>query len=124
VSDYTPNEAEKLLIAALRSGQYEQAQSVLRDEEGFCCLGVAEDVLNPEPWRRGGIRSDRWIKGDGTTYYLTPAVKSRLGWSDSAGVLRGATNGNCLAFLNDQGASFAEIADIIERGEVLREASK
>lgn len=33
-------------LAALRSGNYRQARRALRTHEGFCCLGVAEDVLD------------------------------------------------------------------------------
>lgn len=28
-------------IAALRSGDYQQTTGILRDKDGFCCLGVA-----------------------------------------------------------------------------------
>ena len=33
-------------VAALRSGSYRQARRVLRRNDRFCCLGVAEDVLD------------------------------------------------------------------------------
>ena len=38
------NQAEKLLVAALRSGKYKQCTGALRKDDGFCCLGVACDV--------------------------------------------------------------------------------
>src|SRR5687768_1004322 len=32
-------------VPALRSGKYNQTKAVLHDEVGFCCLGVACDVI-------------------------------------------------------------------------------
>lgn len=32
------------LLAAWRSGEYAQTQGMLKNNQGFCCLGVAEDV--------------------------------------------------------------------------------
>jgi hypothetical protein len=47
---YVPNAAEAALIAALRSGKYEQTKGCLHNDEGYCCLGVAEYVLNHASW--------------------------------------------------------------------------
>ena len=44
-------------VAALRSGQYEQAEGVLRNDEGYCCLGVLCDLYAKETgmdWWDGG----------------------------------------------------------------------
>lgn len=38
---------KKEWIEALRSGKYPQAQDRLRSSQGFCCLGVLEDVMRP-----------------------------------------------------------------------------
>jgi hypothetical protein len=35
-------------VAALRSGQYEQTEGVLRNNYGFCCLGVLCDLYSQE----------------------------------------------------------------------------
>lgn len=35
-------------VAALRSGQYAQTEGVLRNEEGYCCLGVLCDLYAKE----------------------------------------------------------------------------
>jgi hypothetical protein len=35
------NENARKWVEALRSGEYTQTQGVLRDESGYCCLGVA-----------------------------------------------------------------------------------
>ena len=37
-------------VRALRSGKYEQATGALRNEDGFCCLGVLCDVYDPDKW--------------------------------------------------------------------------
>jgi hypothetical protein len=37
-------------VAALRGGRYARTEGTLRDERGFCCLGVAEDVRDPATW--------------------------------------------------------------------------
>jgi hypothetical protein len=52
------------LCEALESGQYEQARQALKDNGGFCCLGVACDIVD----------STRWVKFNGPWYYLKPNV--------------------------------------------------
>lgn len=37
-------ERVRLLVDALRSGQYQQAKGNLANEDGYCCLGVACEV--------------------------------------------------------------------------------
>lgn len=37
----------KKWVRALRSGKYEQTKQSLQDSEGFCCLGVACKLFNP-----------------------------------------------------------------------------
>jgi hypothetical protein len=37
-------------LEALRSGKYKQTTGVLRSAEGFCCLGVACDLVDPDSW--------------------------------------------------------------------------
>lgn len=46
------------LIAALRSGKYEQARGELRNKNGYCCLGVACDVSNPNIWEEKIVDND------------------------------------------------------------------
>src|SRR5688572_5158099 len=38
------------LVDALRSGKYKQAIGKLRNEEGFCCLGVGADISGKGEW--------------------------------------------------------------------------
>lgn len=37
-------------VAALRSGKYQQTTGQLRNEKGFCCLGVLLDVWGRGEW--------------------------------------------------------------------------
>jgi hypothetical protein len=50
-------------LTALRSGEYPQTTGVLRDNKGFCCLGVLCDVMDNSKW------SDT-VGGDGYGYYF------------------------------------------------------
>jgi hypothetical protein len=113
---YIPNDAEKLLITALRSGEYRQGTGRLRRGDAFCCLGVACD-LYAKATGLGKWEGERFAtRGDTEFNTLPPEVQDWLGWCNRLG----ATNGNTLSILNDNGAPFSTIADIIERGEVLR----
>jgi hypothetical protein len=41
-------EIKEKWVAALRSGEYQQTRSTLRDGTGFCCLGVLTDIYTKE----------------------------------------------------------------------------
>lgn len=114
---YQMNEAEAKLVEALRSGRYKQGKGSLRYVDAFCCLGVACDVI-------GG--SDGWDGEDrywgSFTIGLPGEIRQLLGWERGNGLLRGHTAADprgCLTNINDGDGSFSEIADIIERGDVL-----
>lgn len=88
--------------AALRSGKYSQAQSVLKGIHGYCCLGVLRDVDDPTN-----------VQDAGDADYLNSddAVRFGLSFMDQ----------KILAQMNDgdkeravRRHSFAEIADYIE----------
>jgi hypothetical protein len=91
----------KLWVEALRSGKYEQVESKLTNGEGYCCLGVACLVA--------GKSNDNIMHDVNLTNF--PEVKSFFGLRDNHGDYRE----NCLVDLNDDGTSFSDIADIIER---------
>lgn len=89
-------------IAALRSGEYEQARYKLADSAGgFCCLGVlcvvAEMPISPD-----GERVDTAPEGDSYG-----PINSLIGTEHQS---------EELTRLNDSGReSFSEIADYIEK---------
>lgn len=123
-------------LEALRGGAYKQTQGVLRDEYGFCCLGVLCDILKDD----GVGEWKTQIKMNGETIYkfdtgvnastvdLTGKVMEASGLNSFCGTLpdkkvfvfRDEKNGfeteyQSLVELNDHSFSFKEIADIIEK---------
>lgn len=114
-------------VAALRSGNYKQGKSCLRNNrDEFCCLGVASDLAvldNSAEWARPDYDQLLWDaqapggKTFGSHYTLCRAVARWLGLPDVVRDPEFTENGERfrLSDLNDGGASFEEIADIIER---------
>lgn len=126
-------EIKKRWIEALRSGRYEQGKSCLAREQpeggeiAFCCLGVLCELSVEE-----GVAVRERVNGDricynGSICHLPAEVRdwalvssSQAAYFDPADVAlhcpdvvtsrRHAT----LADLNDSGASFRQIADLIE----------
>lgn len=121
------NEAEAKLVAALRSGKYTQTKGRLRDDKGYCCLGVACDVLGKGEWIAKDFRYVYRVSPDDSSHVVLPtAIQNMLGWTANNGRVRKAyEKGNSedepdyltsLAEFNDEGVTFEEIADIIENG--------
>jgi hypothetical protein len=115
-------------IAALRSGEYAQGSGQLRDSNTgpgrpveYCCLGVLCDVAGLEP----DADSDTYM---GNEAYPPALVVGMLGLDVSQVdpgervVLRLDDDlddaESSLDHLNDNGRSFAEIADLIEANGV------
>ena len=127
-----PDVKEKWLTA-LRSGEYQQTTGVLnRGNKSFCCLGVLTDLHMKEQGGEWlvrphdkqidlpieecalGVRTTNTVNGVQHTV-LPPQVMEWAGLeSDVPNVVMddGGTRG--LASLNDDGASFAELAELIE----------
>ena len=114
-------------LAALRSGQYEQTEGVLRNGDGFCCLGVLCDIYAQETgveWHKPG-----WVgfSMHSATSVLPDAVRE---WADLphehggyVAVTKSYDDGEettvyhtpSLTELNDQWQyDFRQIADVIE----------
>jgi hypothetical protein len=92
-------------VEALRSGEYEQARGHLNDHKHntFCCLGVLADIQDGIEWRNLGCP---YIDEDCVANHgllLPPA---------SGGLISELQQ--ILAEKNDEGCSFAQIADYIE----------
>lgn len=97
----------KLWADTLRSGRYQQGTGSLKNNMGYCCLGVAQDILSPGEWRSSVFPSDA---------YPSQIVVQCLALTRTQ--LRELTD------LNDlQGRSFAEIATFIEKMPFLEENS-
>lgn len=92
---------------ALRSGRYKQGRQVLREGDKHCCLGVLCRILRV----KHEILPDRKVRYDGNLMILTAAVAAKAGIRSGCGDL---PDNESLAWHNDNGSSFAEIADIIE----------
>jgi hypothetical protein len=118
----------KKWVKALRSGKYNQTQSVLHDNDGFCCLGVACDIKDPDGWQRSiafdsaNLYQYRDSEGDIAKTVLSPNVAEWLGFEGlykenpfvNFGDSDGDANSMTLGDLNDAGYSFEFIAQVIE----------
>jgi hypothetical protein len=111
-------------LDALRSGEYQQGEKVLRTADNkFCCLGVLTDIAIKE-----GVGNLTWnekkplgwlvknTEDDEATKVLPPEVSEWAGLdSDNPSVQHDELNRECvIAHLNDTGIPFDEIAGIIE----------
>lgn len=112
MKEYTKMKVEykNKLVEALRSGKYSQIERNLRNKDGFCCLGVLCDIVNPELWEKVSY-SDSYVyyNSNKVTYdqYKLPEEVSKitgLVWEDS----------RILAELNDSGKTFEYIAKHIK----------
>lgn len=116
-------EIKQKWIAALTSGKYKQTEACLKNDSGFCCLGVLTDLYIKEK----GLNWNLYEENGENYYYLDTEKKildeEVIKW---AGLelpkdtrLKGA-NGSydnddkCLASDNDNGKTFKQIAKIIE----------
>tara|TARA_R110000744_G_scaffold216854_1_gene335561 strand:- start:156 stop:524 length:369 start_codon:yes stop_codon:yes gene_type:complete len=113
------NDNMKIVIKALRSGEYEQTKETLQDEKGYCCLGVMCAVFEKETGRPlARSRASTLLSPsdiahiEGESLDAQEGVQRWVGLSDSAGM---STGNNSLVRLNDdKGYTFSEIADFIE----------
>lgn len=112
----TPTEAQQKWVEALRSGEYQQVTRglcVLGDDgqpSGYCCLGVACELY--QQYEGGLDIADDGVRRlyDNRPAFTPRRVQEWLGLAESFAGYRGGG----LIRQNDCGASFAEIADIIE----------
>ncbi|QGT54330.1 hypothetical protein b3_0086 [Synechococcus phage B3] len=120
-------EIKERWVAALRSGEYRQTRSTLRDETGFCCLGVLTDLYlkeNDEEW----VLINTHYSFDDENLLLPQQVQEwaeidtdpHLSLNKASTAIRIVLEGYqsntppTLAVLNDCGVPFKEIADVIE----------
>jgi len=101
-------------VDALRSGEYQQTQERLHDENGFCCLGVLCDLYGKEnnvEWEPSTHNGNVYIFQN-MVAVLPLSVVEWAGVEDSNPYVNGGIG--TLSGLNDKGFTFNEIADLIE----------
>jgi hypothetical protein len=109
---------------ALRSGEYKQGKRFLRSSsDEYCCLGVICDLYDPEAWEYGDYST--FYAGDYSTFYAGENchISSILPFWRVLGrdgclhypVIFGGLTSHSLAELNDKGAPFSFIADVIDQ---------
>lgn len=110
-------------VKALRSGEYIQGDGMLRqvddDDNGnpvvkHCCLGVLCEIVGVEYSGQDGLPPEKAYKAAGITTYdkedeLGPQLPKRY---KTKGL---NLDSDRLEYLNDNGLSFKEIANIIEK---------
>lgn len=120
------------LIAALRSNKYEQVMGQLRSEKGFCCLGVAQDLVKTDLglfWIRQQEEAGYALWNPKNKYHdksdldwakLAEPARDLYGFNSLSGFTVTAAkpfHGTCyhtLVSLNDYGVTFSKIADVLE----------
>jgi hypothetical protein len=102
-------------VAGLRSGEYQQATEMLRDGDGFCCLGVLCDLhkrrTNEGDWS-GSAYCILNTEDDGSETILPAGV---VRWAECQSDPTDRETGEFFTRLNDEyDYSFAQLADMIE----------
>jgi len=88
---------KKKWVKALRSEQYQQTTYELQNSDGYCCLGVLREIMDPNDTDQrsegGNLLSTKQLAKCGLDHRMQKH----------------------LATMNDNGNSFTEIADYIEK---------
>ena len=111
---------KKLWVDALRSGEYKQAESVLcnKEEDKFCCLGVLCDLHAKTMKKKGFDKYGKYLK---QSELLPKTVKNWAGFVGNEAEEYGDNDydinvrNTTLSQLNDDGKTFEQIADAIEK---------
>lgn len=120
--DVTKEQREELRrqwVAALRSGEFTQTRGYLCHKGRYCCLGIACEVFDrafPGELERE-VLTDRITFNNHATL-LPDVVRHAVGITYAGGDFVVSSlddeDESSLAERNDDGATFAEIADLIE----------
>lgn len=124
----TPNkERLRLWVADLRSGKFSQTRHTLKDDAGYCCLGVACETHARESGTRGrwAMRKDEEtdgmslhyvVQGEANAGVLPAPVAIWFGVSDNPMLIMGGDQSQPCGYLNDAMEwTFGQIADAVER---------
>lgn len=102
-------EIKQRWIQALKSGEYQQTKSCLRDSNGFCCLGVLTDLYAKEhnmQWQDDNSFEEQ-------TAVLSSCVIEWAGLVYPNPDIFYEGEESSLAGVNDDEVPFSEIADLI-----------
>jgi hypothetical protein len=103
-------------VEALRSGEYTQGRNLLHYMDDFCCLGVLCELAVKDGVQMS-VSGNRGVNSyDNNASSLPDAVKDWAGLSSNLPLAKIEGVNYTLHYMNDDGNSFAEIADIIEKG--------
>lgn len=120
-------------VAALRSGEFKQDFSRLKNGKGYCCLGVLSELALRSPdcpvneWCSIDHEHDPTVCVAAEMWYLPNLVQRWAGlassdpgvlvphFTDGDGTYPAADGISGLARLNDNHISFSRIADLIEQ---------
>jgi hypothetical protein len=122
-------EIKQKWLNALRSGEYKQGIGALRkatedengkyDDKEYCCLGVLCDILEPKKWKvsDNGYGVKEWGNGNEAEPTAFPREKlmEELGLNKVVSRSSDDTIAQKLAFMNDEGKTFTQIANWIEK---------
>lgn len=106
-------------VKALRSGRYKQTQTMLKDDGGYCCLGVLCTVVGAK-WKQDpsddymhAILDGKLINEPGSEV-LRPVFLRKIGLTKTKQeVLTNLNDGNELKDIPEH--NFKQIADYIEK---------
>lgn len=99
-------------LEALRSDKYEQGKEFLRTKDNkFCCLGVLIDIVDPSLWKETKIFNNGEAYNASDKEDINCAMPPES-FQDSVDL--DPCYAVALAMANDEGSTFAEIADMIE----------
>lgn len=97
-------------VAELRSGKYVQGKGALQSNGSFCCLGVLCSISPAN-----AVLRDGYMCYDNQVNYLPQSVIDWAGLDGRNPTVRVSDDDVFpLAYLNDTGRTFDQIADIIE----------
>lgn len=111
---------KKLWVDALRSGEYIQTTNNLRAGSCFCVLGVLCDLYHKHvggsKWVQTGAYTYSFMVGSNTTPTTLPrAVQEWAGFKCSLPQFGPCNDNASPSSMNDNGATFEEIANEIEK---------
>lgn len=124
-------EVLKLWKEALLSGKYKQTRNLLKDHDGFCCLGVLCDISGLGEWKSTMTQryiyvvnaqhetGSKYINGGFSSTVLPDEVAKWAGLDNNPSVqLPDKEQRTFLSDRNDRGDTFEQIVQLLEHMEI------